>query len=264
MFSRDKKCLREFLLKNTELQYIARLGEGFFPNVARGSVLIIAKKKSSTNYSMIECIRIFPKIRKLIQNQKLSLIDADQLYAKFISQDRFSKNPGFIFDIDISKDEEKLISKLSNKKSIMSDYLNSYRGVELSKKGIVIQCGYCNKWMPAPKKKLCQNCGTELDFSKPKKIVRNTPFPGHLPFIVGENISRYEIFSNLYIDVTKEGIRYKDINEYSSPKIVIRKTGVGIMTSIDYSGALTNQVVYILIKNKYMSMNICWNFFVHC
>jgi len=100
--------------------------------------------------------------------------------------------------------------------------------------------------MPLPRNNghTCKKCGKEIDPAQKVTIVSSSPLPGYLPFIVGENISRFKIDSNLYIDPIKEGIRYKNLEQYTSEKIVIRKTGVGIMSSIDYSGALTNQVVY--------------------
>jgi hypothetical protein len=42
-----------------------------------------------------------------------------------------------------------------------------------------------------------------------------------------------------------EGIKYKEPALYRGPKLLVRKTGVGLSASIDHSGAFTNQVVYI-------------------
>lgn len=33
---------------------------------------------------------------------------------------------------------------------------------------------------------------------------------------------------------------------YTPPKLIVRKTGLGIYASIDYTGSMTSQTVYIL------------------
>ena len=48
------------------------------------------------------------------------------------------------------------------------------------------------------------------------------------------------------------GINYKNGDLYLPPKLLIRKTGLGIYAAIDYSGTLTSQTVYIL---KYTDSN---------
>ena len=39
---------------------------------------------------------------------------------------------------------------------------------------------------------------------------------------------------------------YKNLKMYTPPKLLIRKTGLGIYASIDYTGSMTSQTVYIL------------------
>lgn len=76
-------------------------------------------------------------------------------------------------------------------------------------------------------------------------IVSQDPLEGYAPLVVGESIRRYSLKSELWIDMRCEGINYKSPETYSSPKILVRKTGVGISAALDYTEALTNQVVYI-------------------
>jgi hypothetical protein len=76
-----------------------------------------------------------------------------------------------------------------------------------------------------------------------------------LPIVVGECISRYQVEKYLFIDPSKKGVNYKNLDQYSCPKIVVRKTGVGLTASIDYSGALTNQVVYSFVL-KHQNGNV--------
>ncbi len=49
-----------------------------------------------------------------------------------------------------------------------------------------------------------------------------------------------------YVHTGVFGINYKNNDLYSSPKILIRKTGLGIYGALDYSRNYTSQTVYIL------------------
>jgi hypothetical protein len=62
--------------------------------------------------------------------------------------------------------------------------------------------------------------------------------------LIGESINRYYVSKRLWIDVSKDGINYKDEEFYQGKRLLVRKTGVGIMATIDESGAYTNQVVF--------------------
>ena len=63
---------------------------------------------------------------------------------------------------------------------------------------------------------------------------------------VGENVKRYGIEGGYYIKTAVPGINYKNLKMYTPPKLLIRKTGLGIYASIDYTGSMTSQTVYIL------------------
>ena len=69
---------------------------------------------------------------------------------------------------------------------------------------------------------------------------------------VGENVRRYSVSGEYYIRPDIEGINYKNRELYNPPKLLIRKTGLGIYSAIDYSGSMTSQTVYIL---KYADAN---------
>src|SRR6266516_835879 len=78
-------------------------------------------------------------------------------------------------------------------------------------------------------------------------IVTDSPREGgsSRPFVRGDGVNRYYLDSPKYIDITKDGINYKDEQLYRGPKLLIRKTGVGIYATIDNSDAYVPQVVFI-------------------
>jgi len=49
------------------------------------------------------------------------------------------------------------------------------------------------------------------------------------------------------------GVNYKNASLFRGPKILIRKTGLGIYAAMDESSSLTNQTVYILTPSKGVS-----------
>jgi hypothetical protein len=66
-----------------------------------------------------------------------------------------------------------------------------------------------------------------------------------VPLICGEDIKRYEIKPSRWLKKGYNGIEYKKRGVYKGKKMLVRKTGVGISASIDYSDSYTTQVVYI-------------------
>ena len=146
--------------------------------------------------------------------------------------------------------EKKILNKFEHSILPLQEYIQSTRGAEISKKGLVCKCSNCDKWFPYPKNKLmqCPHCDAVLDIEllQKEQIISKHSKTDSKRLKVGEDLYRYTSFSKSYIDVSKNGINYKKINNYNGTKILVRKTGVGITASIDYEDSITNQVVYIL------------------
>ena len=68
---------------------------------------------------------------------------------------------------------------------------------------------------------------------------------------VGENLHRYSFDGIRYILPNVNGINYKSSKLYYPPKILIRKTGLGIFACIDYLGVLNSRVIYYFYLKKY-------------
>jgi len=65
--------------------------------------------------------------------------------------------------------------------------------------------------------------------------------------IVGEDVDRYSCAPSRAIRVDVSGIRYKPLDTFARPKLLVRKTGLGVKAALDESGAATNQVVFHFI-----------------
>jgi adenine-specific DNA-methyltransferase len=128
--------------------------------------------------------------------------------------------------------------------------LKSTRGVELGKSGIICQCSNCSAWSPLSEQKKinCHSCGKEFNpiTASKKSIISKEETPQASPFITGGDLRRYVGRPSRWIKLGIKGINYKPASIYQPPKILLRKTGVGITAMLDYAGVYTNQVVYIL------------------
>lgn len=251
LFSLERTALRKLLLSQTDILFVGRFGERFFKDVNRACAVIIARKREPNIASRVsartQCLRLTPDVRKDLLLGRLSFHQAERSLVHSVRQDRFLHNENFSFDIDLTERDEITINKLTSAKNNFRSYLNSYRGVELSKTGKVIFCNECKLWLPLPRAKnpKCAHCGAKLRNDEQDIIVRDKKLKGYQTLLSGEDIRRYHIEQRLWIDVRRNGINYKSLSQYESPKILVRKTGVGLSASMDYTDSLTNQVVYI-------------------
>ncbi|EHK0063143.1 N-6 DNA methylase [Vibrio vulnificus] len=249
LFYQERCKLREFLVKNTEIRFIGRFGEGVFPGVNRACAVVICKKKNASKKHMVECVRISGENRKKLLSNVITFTEAEVKLSHLVPQERFLNNKDYIFNIDIDESLNQVYSKVLNMPMTCGNYLRGSRGVELSKKGNVTKCSSCGDWSPLPKKEkyACKKCNYLNVVSEENKgvIIHKYDYGVSRKLIVGEAISRYGLNNDLWIELDKKGINYKNLEVYSGNKIVVRKTGVGISATIDYGSCLTNQVVYM-------------------
>jgi len=266
LFNLERTSLRRLLLTTTEVRFIGRFGEKFFNKVNRACAVIICKKSQRNRNTKTECLRLTPYIRKNIVEEDMSFEEAEHLLGHSIPQERFQKNRGYRFDIDITVEDEKTIQNFHKLRSTFQDHLQSCRGVELSKYGVIYKCDNCGLWLPLPKsqKPKCSHCGNMLYIEPDNAIclVSKEKKTNYQSFLVGESICRYSINPRLWIAIDKPGIKYKSKSTYKSPKMLVRKTGVGISAALDYSNAYTNQVVYIFRPRDDIKYTLPLEFFL--
>lgn len=258
LFNGGKKDLREMLVKQTEIKFIGRFGEKIFKNINMACAVIICKNATPSFKNKVNCFHLTPILRKKIMSREIDFSDAEKTLSHIIFQSRFKNNKDFLLNID-TQENDQIISHTSNKNFLtIGDYLTSSRGVELSKSGKICRCKKCQLWMPVPTSSIsrCIHCKATviLDEAEVSTIISEEKIKGSIPLLVGESIKRYAISSRYWINMENRGINYKDISIYHHPKILVRKTGVGITATIDYSQSITNQVVYIF-RPKSQSKN---------
>jgi tRNA1(Val) A37 N6-methylase TrmN6 len=254
LFDAQNEKLRRFLTENTQIRVIARLGEKIFDEVNRATTVIICKKQKPTENTVTKCFRLSTNERKIFLSTDTPLIKFYKEGAHEVLQTRFAANDACNFDIDTYSNEEELLSKI--KKHIIK-WDNEFvfgRGVEISKTGKIVFCPSCGfaqgykKSQMTDGKKSCTNCGSDVPVSieTTQSMITKEQSPQSVQLFVGENIRRYAISGEFYIQPNIPGINYKNRSMYNPPKLLVRKTGLGIYSAIDYTGSMTSQTVYIL------------------
>ena len=249
IYSIEHKRTRNLIFNDTSVKVVLKLGEGFFKGVFTSASIIVGVKEAPKDGNLISCYHVNRDERNLIISGDCSLIDVFNKKSYQIPQSEVVNYKTNALNVFVDNDNKAVFDRISSMPSL-GDYVEIYRGVELSKKGHVIQCPYCNKWQPSPRGKrkeaICYSCSRGFSIKNQKSIVHLEPNAGRSKIIVGEDIDRYGFIKSHFIETEIDGINYKSNSIYQSPKILIRKTGVGITANIDYDNSLTNQVVYLL------------------
>ncbi|SHJ11436.1 N-6 DNA methylase [Propionispora hippei] len=254
LFESQNENLRRFLAEKTQIRVIARLGEKIFEEVNRATTVIICKKAIPAEDDVTMCFRLNTDQRKQFLTSDIYLETFYDKEKHPVKQARFISNDSCSFDVDTRSNEEDLLAKI---RSDCIDWEETFifgRGVEISKKGGIARCPMCGhaqgytKAQFAAGNKKCVYCNEDLPLNDAtlKSIVQETPFDGCERILVGEHVKRYRIIGESFIELNIPGINYKNENLYIPPKLLIRKTGLGIYSCVDYSGGLTSQTVYII------------------
>ncbi len=257
IFKPEHENLRKFLCLENQIEAIVKLGEGFFRGVFRSGVIVIFRKKNPQKDHLVSALTLLKEDRKRLMKGKTTISKIEIERRILIPQERFMKDEHFTFDIAKSVEDEEIMQKMESRKMNWNEIIDSSRGVEFSESGMVIQCPNCFKWNNPPRKrkrkyiqKKCAHCGIEYSideaFKKEVIVSKEKARESDSPFITGKSVNRYHVAAVEYLDTTKEGIGYKESSLYKPPKILVRKTGVGIYATIDYIGAYCPQAVFIL------------------
>lgn len=261
LFDAQNESLRRFLAENTQIKVIARLGEKIFDEVNRATTVIVCKKSKPNSSSITRCFRLTTDDRKTFLSSDTSLISFYNNQAHAVLQTRFCNNESCNFDIDTHAEEETTLNRIKSNTTRLSDYFIFGRGAEIAKAGNVVICPSCHHAQGFKKSQLdagtkkCNKCKGDIFINSTtiQQLITKAPSANCVQIYVGENVHRYVISGELYIRLGVTGINYKNRGLYLPPKILVRKTGLGIYAAIDYSGSMTSQTVYIL---KYKNCNI--------
>lgn len=246
IFLPEHERLRQLLLSQSELSLIARLGEGIFAGVYRGCVVVAGVRRAPRSNHRVECLRI-TKAERARLSIKGDFERCRKQLSHFVLQERFALDLVSRFDIDV-REQDETVPKILATGSGWTEPLWSSRGVEISKSGKVLVCRACDTARPLPKQERprCLLCGGLLhEDSLLHVIAKSRPDSGNwVPFMAGEDIRRYDARPSRWIRTKVKGLNYKKSVLTSEPRILVRKTGIGLNAAISTVKAYSNQVVF--------------------
>ena len=258
IFSLEHIATRRMITEHYSIELVARLGEGIFKGINRGTTVVLISKRKPTASHKIEIFRLSRPQRIAVLTKNLNLQDARVNGRHYVFQRRFSSNRRQRWDIDVRAGEQSILDKMESIGGDWADFFVSGRGVELSKRGSVRKCEHCDFAIPSPvqpREIKCRRCGRVSHSEMMREeciVINNRPsLPGFMPLIVGEDVGRYTLSCTRQIKLGVAGINYKCGELYSRERLLVRKTGVGLKATIAKRSAMSNQVVFHYIpKNE--------------
>lgn len=255
VFQPDHEALRAMLLEHT-LLLIARLGEGMFDDVYRSTVVIVLKQGPPKSDHSVRCLQVPASQRKLLARGAVSFREVKDLLSHDVPQSRFADNQGCAFNISQTERGYDVFEKFSSLQTFAwSERVFVGRGIEIGKRGITVCCAVCGNHRASPAGLTAVTCGTctSLIGSDAPRHAIITEVAGDLgwhPLIVGEDVDRYSATPSRFIKLGVPGIRYKPMEHFTSKKLLIRKTGVGLRAAVDQSGSAITQTVFYMVAES--------------
>ena len=265
IFAPEHTRTRKLLTSECTLDLIARLGEGIFKEVYRGTTVLRFRKTTAATDHKVEVFRPSKLQRMAILQGQEDLNGVRRTRTTVRPQSVFRYDATTRWDIDVASSDNPTIMKIERQAGSWVDELYCGRGIEISKSGFVRVCLNCGLSIPAPSRPrevICRGCGVvqpseSMSLRQITEPLNGKPQLGHLPFVVGEDVRRYGLSCSRSILLKVPGINYKPLTMYSGERLLVRKTGVGLKATLTDAAVATNQVVYHyrLRRNRFRGLD---------
>jgi adenine-specific DNA-methyltransferase len=247
IFLPEHEAARHLLLKRTRLHTVARLGEGWFKGVFRG-VAVIVYTIGAVEDGEVQCIRLPYDVRRQIRDGQSTFSEAVERIETVSRQGTWAADPRAQFMSAGSAVTARNIRHIEARAGEWTHWVTAGRGVEIGKFGGLVRCGWCGVHRQPPRvgQPTCGTCGHASSWEVAKAISLQMPrnLEGWVPLIVGEDVRRYNASPSRWLRVGLKGVQYKDEALFRGPKLLVRKTGLGLNASFDTTGSFTTQVVF--------------------
>jgi len=242
----NRKILRKFIYESTKIKEIYYSGSQFHEPVVSNIIVTLEKESDEIKRKENQIILKFP-------------ISQDQTEKKI--QQNLIEQWDYEFLINLNENDIRILEHLNKSFPKLGELIEKLdfdiilsRGVELGKEGDIVFCENCQRYYPLPINYLkCPGCKSNLKKRNIEKIIveeiPNEYQSNYKRFIYSMN--RYKINELKYIDTTKKGIIYKDLDIYKD-RIVIRQISQDNMICATYDDySITSQSYYNLkLKNS--------------
>ncbi|MFX0049686.1 MAG: Eco57I restriction-modification methylase domain-containing protein [Candidatus Hermodarchaeota archaeon] len=220
--------LRKYIVNNFRILLLNF--HGLFQDVTQEFVFLVALRS-----------RDIPANHKIIVDETIH-----------IPQSKYHTNIDYIFTRTFDSQAQKLVQLILKDSQPLREFLTIRRGEELSKKGGLMYCPYCSKWVPLSSRRrniICSRCLKALDTKtlETKYIIQKDPDLNHTqPILTGDDFEAFSILRTHFIDSSIEFQSKKNPEIYISPKIVIQKIKRTPCAAYDSTNYWTTQNVYNL------------------
>jgi len=255
----DKAKLRRIIVEQTTIVRLLQLGAGWFGRHVRMDTMVLEVKKKTPGFvNDFHGLLLAGDLRKRVIEGRVLLSQVEAQRGRLIPQERSTGENDFAIELFRDRRDDKILEQITRNSRQLAELCDRGRGEEMAKAGLYWTCPSClNPTVPGTKKKgggyndkLCPKCGTTLTWSSVSvgHIVATGPIePGWEPWIDGDDLNhRYlSIVPDKRVNVSIAGWPYKGGDLYADEKILIRQAGVGVVATIDATGARCPQSVYI-------------------
>ncbi|MFX1449648.1 MAG: N-6 DNA methylase [Promethearchaeota archaeon] len=238
----ERGIIREYIYKNCNIEIVHHVGKKFETPVV-SNVILILQKTSKPDFDT--------ETQLIFSSNETDIINK-------IQQREIKESWDYKFYLHLSKEDDQLIQKLKRFPTLEEIDKNNpeldikiSRGVELTKKGSIFYCSTCRTYYPLPEKQnSCNKCGTAFTDSSIETIVNEEKINENYKLFVSD-LNRYKIQRYQYIEISKEGINYKNPEIYVPNRVIIRQLSEGrlICATIEPEGAYTSQSIYNINTN---------------
>jgi len=266
-FSPIKDRSRRRLLEAGTVEKVHDLGIDWFADVRMGTVLVQARRGTVPIQNDIRTVLLSGGLRRRAIEGKVPLSQIETQLGRDVPQEACIASPRAEIEVFRSRQDSLLMERMIERSTALSDLCTRGRGEEINKAGLLWVCQSCFtanvpgtkvKRDPASanglkyKPKICTGCGLSLDETNTVERFLVEDLQGAAtngrvaPYIDGDDLTRrYGMLSpGRVIRLDLAGFPYKDSSFYREPKILIRKTGVGLMAALDVTGVRFPQTVF--------------------
>jgi type I restriction-modification system DNA methylase subunit len=257
--------LRRWLFDNFSVLTVIKVGEGVFSDVYRAAViLIVQNRRPDVSDQYTGLIITKQDRRELDRAGSARLATLVEQRGGLVASARVKGDPHYSIslfpDVDLAIADSMCSgsSPWTGEGGVFGTY---GRGEELGRDSFIVQCPSCFSWSINPRArarrrgggfepKVCPDCG--LKFPVEDALRRNDlvepfykPSPKQVPMYSGEEVNRYWTSEPVGLITSVPGFSYKSLDLYEPPKLLIRQTGIGIYSTVDYTEARASQSVYV-------------------
>ena len=267
IFSPEKERTRRMLLGAGAIEYFHNLGTDWFENVRMGTTVIQVRRGTVPMGHTFRALLLSGDRRRNAIAGKLPLSQLATAFGRDIPQDRCIGSDTAEIEVFRGVADDALMDRMAASSRPLAELCDRWRGEEVNKAGALWVCPNClTATLPARKRKRqpgetdgrryrekkCPGCDVELneDIVSVQAMVepkQQTPTEADTAlYIDGDDINRryVKVEPDKELRLDFQGFKFKDADLYDEPKLVIRQAGVGLLATLDETGARFPQSVY--------------------